>query len=347
MQSAVGKRNLSLDIVRIVAVLAVVMVHVSAYFVTRYGCGTFEFTLGNIFDAVSRLGVPLFLMVSGALFLDQNKKIATKTILYKNALGLAVITVIWAVIYSLVDNFVLNSFHDIKSVFDLIVYGYYHMWYLYMIIGIYIITPFLRAFVRVENKRLVLFFIAVCLLVQFVLPLVNKALLKYADVDYVGALTDKLKLSFFGEYLTYYVLGWYLTHVGIKKKWLRIFAYFLGAAALAFIILYVHFGGSYLDAYNNIGIPVFVYATSAFLALTNIKISAKEKTAKTLATMSKLTFGVYIIHAMVLEFFFKWFPYKSGALLYLLVCYAVTLTVSLALTFVISKIPTIKKLVRG
>ena len=347
MRGVAQKRNICLDITRIIAVLAVVMIHTSAYFVTRYPRLTLEFTIGNIFDAVSRLGVPLFLMISGALFLDENKKITTKTILCKNALGIAIITVIWAVIYSLVDNFVLNSFNGMQGVIDLIVYGYYHMWYLYMIIGIYIITPFLRAFVRKENKKLVLFFIAVCLAVQFVLPLVNKLVLKYAGVDYVGAVTDKLKLSFFGEYLTYYVIGWYIVHVGITKKRTRIMAYLLGAAALVFVVLYVHLGGSYLEAYNNIGIPVFVYATSVFVALTNIKTNAGEKTSKTLATLSKLTFGVYIIHAIVLEFFFKWFPYKSGALWYLLVCYIVTVISSLVLTVIISKIPLIKKLIRG
>lgn len=343
------KRNVSLDIARIVAILAVVMVHTSAYFVTRFQSPSVEFAVGNLFDAVSRLGVPLFLMISGALFLDENRKITLKGILFKNALSLGIITVIWAVIYSLIDNFLLSSARpvSIKNLVDEIVYGHYHMWYLYMIIGLYIITPFLQAFVCKKNEKMVLFFIGLCFLVQFVTPLINKIVLKYMGVNYIAAFVDKLKLDFFGDYITYYVLGWYIACVGVKKKSLRCAAYFLGAAAALFIVLYVHFGGGYHDVYSNIGIPVFVYSTSVFLALTNLKIHPSEKTAKTLASFSKLTFGIYIIHSTVLEFYFKWIPYKSGALLYLTVCYVVTLSVSLALTFTLSKIPFVKKLVRG
>lgn len=349
MTEALNKRNYSLDIARIVAVLAVVMVHCSADFVIRYECFSGEFIFGNIFDGVSRIGVPLFLMISGALFLDEHKQISLKGILLKNVKSLAIITVIWAVIYSIVDNFVLNPSPSIsaKSIVDGIVYGYYHMWYLYMIIGLYIIAPFLRKFVCKENRNQVLFFILLSFAVQFVAPLLNKLALRYLGVNYIGAFVDMLHLDFFGGYITYFLVGWYIVHVGIKKKWLTYTMYILGVAAFVAIVLYVHFTGDYKNAYSNIGVPVFFYAVSVFMALTNIKICVGKKSSKLLIALSKLTFGVYIIHAMVLDFYTKWLPYKSNALLYIAVCFASVVAISAAISFVLSKIPVIKKLIRG
>ena len=63
MESALSKRNFSLDIARIVAILAVVMIHCSANFVSYYQPFSNEFVIGNLFDSVSRIGVPLFLMI--------------------------------------------------------------------------------------------------------------------------------------------------------------------------------------------------------------------------------------------------------------------------------------------
>lgn len=349
MTSALNKRNYSLDLLRIVATLAVVMIHCSAYFVTRYGLFSDEFVLGNIFDSISRIGVPLFLMISGALFLDENKAVTLKGILRKNVLSLGAITLIWAAIYALTDVFLLNPIKPVtlKSLADLFVDGYYHMWYLYMIIGLYIITPFLRKFVSKKNGKMVLFFIITCFTVRFVVPLLDKIVLHFAGVDYLGVLVNKLKLGFFGDYVIYFVAGWYLCHVGINKKCLRCIIYALGACSLMFMILYVHFTGDYKTVYDNIGVPVFVYAVSVFVLLTNVKFKPSERGGKLLGILSRLTFGVYIIHAMVLEFYFKWLPYKSGAFLYLAVCFAVVLAVSVAISFAISKIPVIKKLVRG
>ncbi len=349
MESALNKRNYSLDLARIIAALAVVMIHCSANFILGYHPFIKEFIIGNIFDSVSRIGVPLFLMISGALFLDEHKDITLKGILCKNVKSLAVITVIWAVIYSIVNNVILmsNQPTTAKSILDGIVYGHFHMWYLYMIIGLYIITPFLRKFVCKKNKGLVLFFIMISFLVQFLAPFLDKIALQYADVDYIGVFINKFHLGFFGGYITYFLAGWYLVHIGIKQKWHRCIIYFLGAVALGTMFLYVHFTGDYKSVYDEISATAFVYAVSVFLAFTNIKINIGEKTAKVLTILSKLTFGVYIIHAMVLQIYIKLFPYENNPLLYIVVCFVIVLSISVVATFIISKIPVIKKLIRS
>ena len=62
--------NRSLDLIKTVAIITVLMTHISASFVIKYPSSSPEFIWGNIVDSLSRIGVPLFLMVSGSLFLD-------------------------------------------------------------------------------------------------------------------------------------------------------------------------------------------------------------------------------------------------------------------------------------
>lgn len=351
MDSALYKRNHSLDVARIVAVLAVVMVHCSAPFVKGNQQFSFEFIFGNLFDSISRIGVPLFLMISGALFLDERKEVTLKNILLKNVKSLAIITIIWAIIYSSVYNIVFPLLNgesiNVKSFISGIANGHYHMWYLYMIIGLYIITPFLKKFVCKENKEMVLFFIIISFCLHFFTPIINAMCELGLNLSIINTFINKFHLDFFGGYITYFLVGWYIVHIGIKQKWLTYVMYFLGAAALAFIVLFVQYTGDYTNAYENICAPVFVYSISVFLALNNININFKEKTAKKLTTLSKLTFGVYIIHVLVLSVYSILFPYSRYSALYIVVCFAIVVCSSFLISYVISKIPVLKKILKA
>lgn len=345
MKEFVPKRNDSLDVIRIAAVFAVVMTHCTAPFVTNFQPDTAEFLWGNLLDSISRAGVPLFLMISGALFLDERREITLKGIICKNIKNIAVITVVWAVLYSAVYNVVIpltkgNAVH-METFIAGILNGYGHMWYLYMIMGIYVITPFLKKFVSKENREMVLFYILLSFAVQFLLPTVDEICAGNA-VNWI----DKFHLDFFGGYITYYLLGWYIVHVGIPEKRLRTAAYFIGFGSFLFIVLYAQITGDHETVYENIGAPVCLYSASLFLLLNNIKFSFREKMAKWMTGLSKLSFGTYIVHVIVLDTFRKVLPYGGSCLLYTLLCFAVVTCGSFFGVYVMSKIPVMKKLVK-
>jgi surface polysaccharide O-acyltransferase-like enzyme len=350
MKNLVQKRNASLDVIRIVAVLAVVMIHCSASFVTAYQSHMIEFVFGNLLNGMAQLGVALFLMISGALFLDERKEITLKTIISKNVKSIAVITVVWGVIYAMVYDFIVpllkGNAIPARTVLASIVNGHGHMWYLYMIMGIYMITPFLKKFVSKENKEMVLFFIAISFVVQFLLPVADKICIRYFGTAFIGPWIDKFSLDFFGGYITYYLAGWYIVHVGIKQKHLRSIVYFMGLTALALMISYVQFTRDYKFAYAVIGAPVFLYSVSVFLLLNNITFNFKEKTANTITELSKLSFGTYLVHMLVLNVFKKLFPYSEHFVLYIFVCFATVACSSFLCAYVISKIPFTKKLIK-
>ncbi len=345
--NGIKERNSSLDIARILAVFAVVMVHCSADFVSLCNRNSAEFLVGNLLDSLSRLGVPLFLMISGALFLDESREVTIKGMISKNIKTLAIITIAWSIIYAVATPLIHGTPFEIKTLIRSAVLGHYHMWYLYMIIGLYIAVPFLKKIVSKQNRKMVLFFILVSLVLQFALPIINMLCNLGLKLGIVSEFLSKFSVGFFGGYLAYFLLGWYIANVGINSKWIRVSAYALGAVSLVLMIIYVQYTGDYLNAYSNLGALVFVYSASVFLALTRLKVSVTEKVGRHLANASKLTLGVYLVHILILDLIKKYFAYTSHPILYVVATYILTLCTSFLFCFALSKIPLIKKIIKA
>ena len=350
MVNTLQKRNYALDIARIVGIFAVILIHCSFPLLENAPLFSAAFVTGNLCDGLARVGVPLFLMVSGALFLDETKEVTLKGILQKNVKSLAIVTLVWAVVYA-------GCFHvlfplvgggeiRLRNAVSGVVFGHYHMWYLYMILGLYIITPFLRAFVRRENKGLVLVFIGLSLLTQFAKPLLGVMARWGLGGDVIASWIDSFCLDFFSGYVAYYLAGWYIVHVGFPAKCVRYALYAAGALSLVGMVLYVQFTGDYETMYCNVNLPVFLYAASVFAALTAAERCESETAARWVTGVSKLTFGVYIVHIFVLTAVEAVLPHLHP-IAYVAASFVLTACGSFALAFVISKIPLLKKLIKA
>ena len=111
-------------------------------------------------------------------------------------------------------------------------------------------------------------------------------------------------------------------------------------------MIQAYFAEDYQDAYQNTNVFVLCYSVSVFLALCNWNVQLKAKAAEKLANVSKLTFGVYMIHPILLGLFQKGFPYSNHPVWYILVCFVAVTGSSFLVAYVVSKIPVIKKLIK-
>lgn len=344
------ERTLSLDITRIAAVLAVVMIHTSAGFVTSYDLGTREFLWGNLFDSASRIGVPLFVMVSGALMLDEDRKVSVTSLLRKNIKNIGLLLAFWSALYCGIYNILFplsrgESLHW-KQIAQSFVMGHFHLWYLYMMIGLYLITPFLRELVTVKNKHLLVLFFVISLLTQFSQPIFSEAAVLWGTSLDAVTFVKKFHLEFFGCYTAYYLLGWYLTHIELRKKWRRLI-YLAGALSLAATILYVRATGDYSNGYEYGNLFIFLYSAAVFTALNcEKKWEWNDRLKNMAAVLSRLSFGVYVVHPIFLRRYERLFAYTEGPLLYLLAWFGAVTALSFGVCFAASKIPLVKKLIR-
>lgn len=320
------------------------MIHLSVRFVISYDMSSIEFLCGNIFDSISRIGVPLFVMISGSLMLDEDRYVDVR----RNIKSVACLLLFWSAIYCIFYNIALPIVNgekiDFYRIVDSLVNGCDHMWYLYMIIILYLATPFLRMFVKKENKRLVLLFIIVSIVTQFSLPIMNGVARLWQNAEIVVKFIEQLNLGFFSGFVTYYLIGWYIIHVGIKKKWIF---YCLGIFSLLVTIMYVQNTKDYSNGYSNMNLFILMYAVSVFVLINcQQKITMSDKTKSVLAVLSNLTFGVYIVHPLIQTMVGWVIKYTHNPFAYIICSYSVIVVVSFVGCFIASKTPIIKKSIR-
>ena len=202
------------DYLRIFAFVSVIFMHTAAMPLRAGINGNWYVT--NVVTCLAFTAVPLFFMMSGFLLMT-SKKTEDVSIMIKNRLPrLIVPLVFWttvAVIWLLLANDQLTIKEFLKSMISstsqpIMV----HMWYMYTLIAIYIISPFLYAGLHNMKRsgHILLFSIIVIVSLQYMIRIIvpepfNK-LFMWDIVD---------KMQFFGGHLCTFFLGYYL---GTSKK---------------------------------------------------------------------------------------------------------------------------------
>ncbi len=228
-----------------------------------------------------------------------------------------------------------------------------HLWYMFMLIGVYVLIPVLRLIVRKENKNYVLGLIVLSVIVQFAVQTLG-VFTDGADFT-LRDFADKFHMEYATGYIAYVLIGWYLATFPPKGK-MRAVLIGAGIATLVFIILIVQFE---IDAVPKIRdymvemntLPALIYGVGVFTFLTTY-FGERETKSKAVLMLSRQAFGVYVIHVLFLDILIHLvLPYsafgESAPLPYTLIVYALDFGVSLLISLGLSKIPGVKTIVRG
>lgn len=114
-------------------------------------------------------------MISGTLFLD--REISMKKIYSKNILRLVISFFVWSSIYAV---FVHGSVMDKVTA---IIKGPFHMWFIFMIIGLYICLPIIKAIVK--NPFTAKYFLVIALIVTFIFPTVTSLISTFGSQNII------------------------------------------------------------------------------------------------------------------------------------------------------------------
>lgn len=348
-----SKRIYSYDIIRIIAAIGVVMAHSVSVLVTDAPYGSLDFTYGNFFDTMGRASIALFLMLSGALLLNEDKKIPTKK-LYTSALRLVLIGLIWSTIYALVIKIIIPSCKgeevDFEVFFNTVLKGHFHLWYIFMLAGLYLITPILRFVIKRKNINYILFFLAILFLVHFVPFFVNEIVNLFAEKqDIINNLFKKLEFEYGNEYLFYYLTGWVVTNFRLTDHQKKVL-YCAGIIGFAVTFFGIQFTLSEENRecvfYNNRMINIAAYGISAFVFLNErFKNFEPKKSKKLMLNLSSLTFGVYLIHCFAHIIIRNFTEDLSSGILRSLIDFVFAIVTSFIAIYGISKVPYLKKII--
>ena len=341
-------RIIYLDFLRIAACFAVIALHVAASGFEGAAVGSYRWNVFNIIDSAVRCAVPVFVMISGSVFLDPKKEIGLKTLFGKYVLRMAVAFVFWSGLYAAVQYF---EGVRLRTVANNFVTGGSHLWFLYMIAGLYVVSPLLRKIT--ESKKTTYYFLALWVASS----VLYNTLSAFASVlaprlaPWLDAAASETSLYLAYGYTGFFVLGRFLHENDLPKN-IRRLIYILGLAGAAFTVVATLFSSvknGMLNTvfYNNMSVGVALEAVGVFVFFKyNVRGKVSEKTEKILARASKCTFGMYLIHLMIIDHFDKivGFGIKSfDPILSFLAVFCVVTVCSAAVSFILNLIPGIKK----
>jgi surface polysaccharide O-acyltransferase-like enzyme len=276
---------------RALAIMAVVMIHVVASLMAVDISKTWW--LANIIDSFARWSVPVFVMVSGALLLGKDEPLSM--FFKKRASKIIIPFIFWTVFYELFTYRTQLEMFSVTAAIKNIYSGqaYYHLWFLYMIVGIYFATPLFRPIA--QNTRILVYFVVI----WFFMTLENVVF--YFTSTHLG-----FKLGMFWGFTGYFLLGYLLAKHDITKKF-RVLIYIGGVIGMFITI----FGTYYMTKTKGqldifwldylapntvfVSMAVFVFFKQSFKA--NIKF---------INSFAAASFGIFLIHPFFLTL------YKSG-----------------------------------
>lgn len=352
------ERIVYLDLIRIIAGILVIMVHISAQQIENLAVDSMAFAITNAFNCLSFSGVALFVMISGALALRPERETDLKTLLLHRTLHFFVLYYIWKAFYQVITMLEKGESLTVDNIKNDVVLsliqqrGYYHLWFLPMLAILYMIVPLMKK--GLAEKKLCRYFLTVFFVVALFVP----TLLHY-DFKFKYLVKDFFAYNdfyLFRGYLGYFVLGHYLHNwradITSKKRTLL-----YAAGGFCFLLACIlgtmdaHAAGQPSQHMNTpFAATTFFTATALFVAGQSIdgKIAASEKAGKIFSFLAGTVFGVYLLHPLAILFWESvglttslCTPILSIPLL--TVCTAV---LSVSAAALLLKVPVLRKLVK-
>ncbi len=270
--------GMNIDILRIFAFVFIVMLHTLN---RQYGL-----TVWMSGYAVISIGVNLFIMISGYLLLDRTETV--KEFFRKRFFSILPLFIIFNIIYIYFYN---HSFITIKKI------SAPHFWYIYMILGLYLLTPWLRKVLQYAEKET--FYVVV---LWFLCNVLNPYMQFFKF--------PKIPFSHFPitGFIGYYILGYYLKKYRYKLEKIP-FICVIGVYITGFLIsvlstkyVLVTTGNRISDFFDKNSLGTFFMSVSFFIFW--IKFNFKNRN-KVIRRISDSTYFAYLIHIIILHYVIK------------------------------------------
>jgi len=335
---AMKSYNISADIIRIIAGFGVVLIHVTDPFLiypTLVGTGGVSWWILNVINSAFRFSVPVFIMLSGYLLLNPEKKDSFMTFYQKRLFRVAAPFFFWIIIYFIWISWLGRPQNMYQIANKILTVNLDHLYFLFIIVELYFITPFLLIFLRGSSKTAQRVFMITTVAFTLLLALIG---LFFPEAKIA---TNKNMLTIFIPFVSYYFLGYYLRHIrltGVQSIW--------ATNVYLNLVLYITLFSnghiiSFVRQYESV--TLFFMSTVVFVVLLNEKLwQFFEKSKKAVTVIQHLSgtiFGIYLVHMLVisgLDAFYKWGPENISSPLWVWV--VVKIVVVFAVSYVITAI---------
>ena len=287
------------DWLRCLACVCVVILHATGGLIASGDVASKDWLALTALSALTRWAVPAFVMLSGAFLLDPDHDLPHDK-WWGRVKKMALLTVIVAVFFALWDarrahlgvEWLLEALiRLVKGEF------HYHLWFLPMLLGLYLITPLLRAMVRGAGRRQLWYAVGLWAVFAICLPF----LYRFLPLDVGLPWLERFELYGVFGYTGYYLLGYLLKTCEIRRG-ASVALWLAGLCGLVLTFrstVIFSQGQGVLDARFLSYFSPFVALTAAAVFLFARRLGGGNHPIW--ARLSKLTLWVYLLHPLVLD----------------------------------------------
>lgn len=283
---------------RIFTTLSVVWIHICSTLIENLDLFDLSDKQISFFGANYQMmcwAVPVFFMITGALLLSPDKNITVNQCLNKYGLRVFIALIVFGVPFAMLKIIMENR--NVKSTcivdaFKAIIENnsLSHLWYLYTLLGIYLILPVLRLYVKQAKEREYKFILFVMFIFDFLLPFLSA----------LSGLNIAFNIPL--KYPLYYVMVGYF----INKNKLKLYQYrrssFIVLTMSVILIWYMNYYSLHAKLWTTYDSPLSVImAMSVFV----IFVTMKEINIRNVWKLDRLCFGVYLIHPLFIQFMYR------------------------------------------
>jgi len=334
-----SERLLYIDILKVSAILFVILLHsMNEVISNAFFFNTKTWWMCIVLNEFARAGVPLFFMISGYTLLNNPGTLNFAAFYKKRFTRVLIPFLTWDVIYFVYNSLNSGGRIDVPLFFsELFVTGSsYHFWFVYTLIGMYLLMPFLKRIVDNCSFKQLLWFLVIITFTGTIRPFFNTVTPFY--IFLFNPLVE--------GYAGYAILGYILGKFSLSNR-VRALIYAAGVAgALTGIIgnrlfssyeqVNLYFNGGYMINHLLFSAAIFVFAKQK-------RHIGNVMKNRLFTAVSGVTYAIYLSHVLVLDFMEEHVPLNIPAYSILLnvVC---TFIICAAAMVAVSKIKYVNRL---
>ena len=328
-------RNERIDILRVVSAFFIVVIHVVSASVTYNDTAVAQSTVQrlNVVHNLSSWAVPVFFMITGFCVLGDDRECTWQWAFRHIGKFIGILfTVGW--FYALLEYVYMERKLTLGaaglSLVDVLNGNTWtHMWYIYFIIGIYLVLPVVKSHV-VQDQKNVYYLLGILFLSTILIPIINNRMGMSVDIH--------MPLS---GYLFYVIAGSAIARCSFAD--MKYVNMALGAANVVMIAYFWNYGKDEIYSYTSL--PVCIMALGIFILVT--KNHAELHTGRKWEGISGCTLGIYLIHPFFLNLMIKLlhiYPLHGTGWITIPAACIVLYFVSCVTVYVLRKIPIVNRL---
>lgn len=339
-------RILWVDWLKFLAIFGVIGIHISSFLLTSDFLFSFEWYQGVIAGSMFRFGIILFIMASGFLILRKQQSIQDVP---RRVIKILLPFIFWLIVYAVIKVVFKHELGPTWGIYDLLWFIFrgfldptiisVQFWYVYMILGLYILSPIISTWIQNVSIKEIEFYIWIWLIIS---------ILQFFNVH--SLLFDYLR--YFTGAIGYFILGYYLSIKQdelFRNRSFGVILFIIGSAitiigtiGLSFAtnnqsLLFIKLGDITPGAcLQGIGLFIIIFNTNFNKLGANIN--------NIVVKISKMSYGIYLSNILVINFldFFHLINLGGFTLLRIFIYIVLVLVISSVVIEIMDRLPILR-----